>query len=240
MKDGRMPSYTSVRQEFVHHLDQVRDSVLTMGSMVDKAVDRAVEALRARDLTVAKAIIHDDRLINQLRFDIEQDAVLLMATQQPMASDLRFLTGMLHISTDLERMGDHARSIARLTIKLGDEPPLKPLVDIPKMASLCHDRLREVFDALVTRDPGLAHRVAERDVETDRLQDAVYAELLAIMTEDPTTITRATYLLWIAHNLERVGDHITNICERVIYILTGHMEELNVLRGDASAPSSTP
>jgi phosphate transport system protein len=235
-----MPSYTSVRQEFVHRLDEVRDAVLTMSSMVDKAIDLAVEAMRARDLAAAQAIIRDDQQINQQRFDIEQDAVLLMATQQPMASDLRFLTGVLHIATDLERMGDHARSIARLTIKLGDEPPLKPLVDIPKMAILCHDRLRGAFDALVTRDPDLAQRIAGRDVETDRLQDAVYAELLAIMTDDPTTVTRATYLLWIAHNLERVGDHITNICERVIYVLTGHMEELNVLRGDASSTGGAP
>jgi phosphate transport system protein len=230
-----MASYVSVRQEFNHRLDEVRDAVLTLGSMVDKAVDRAVEALRGRDLAEAKRIIREDQRINQQRFDVEQSAILLMATQQPMASDLRFLAGVLHVATDLERMGDHARSIARLTIKLGDEPPLKPLVDIPRMGALCHDRLRAALDALVTRDPELAHRVAEQDAETDRLQDAVYEELLQIMTADPSTITRATYLLWVAHNLERVGDHITNICERVIYILTGHMEELNVMRGDAVA-----
>jgi phosphate transport system protein len=233
-------SYASIRQEFVHRLDEVRDAVLTLGSMVDKAIDRSVEALRGRDLTEAKRIIREDQLINQQRFDVEQSAILLMATQQPMASDLRFLAGVLHIATDLERMGDHARSIARLTIKLGDEPPLKPLIDIPKMAALAHERLRGAFDALVTRDPELAKRVAAQDAETDRLQDAVYEELLQIMTRDPSTVTRATYLLWIAHNLERIGDHITNICERVIYILTGHMEELNVMRGDALADGSVP
>jgi len=232
-----MSSYVSVRQEFVHRLDEVRDAVLTLSSMVDKAVDRAVEALRARDLAAARQIITDDLKINQQRFDVEQSAILLMATQQPMASDLRFLAGVLHIATDLERMGDHARSIARLTIKLGEEPPLKPFVDLPAMAALCHHRLQGAMDALVGRDPELARRVAEQDAETDRLQDAVYDELLGIMTADPATITRATYLLWIAHNLERVGDHITNICERTIYILTGHMEELNVLRGDAVAGS---
>jgi phosphate transport system protein len=227
-----MSSYTSGRQEFVHRLDEVRDAVLNLGSMADKAVDRAVDALRARDLTMARRVIREDQQINQQRFDVEQSAILLMATQQPMASDLRFLAGVLHIATDLERMGDHARSIARLAIKLGDEPPLKPLIDIPKMGALCHDRLRGALDALVDRDPDLARRVAEGDAETDRLQDAVYEELLEIMTRDPAAITRATYLLWVTHNLERVGDHITNICERVIYILTGHMEELNVLRGD--------
>ena len=228
-----MSSYTSGRQEFVHRLDEVRDSVLNLGSRVDKAVDLAVHALTSRDFNTARRIIRNDQQINQQRFDVEQSAILLMATQQPMASDLRFLAGVLHIATDLERMGDHARSIARLAIKLGDEAPLKPLIDIPRMGALCHDRLRGVMDAFVDRDPELAHRVAERDAETDRLQDAVYEELLGVMTRDPSTVTRATYLLWVAHNLERVGDHITNICERVIYILTGHMEELNVLRGDA-------
>jgi phosphate transport system protein len=228
-----MSSYTSARQEYVHRLDEVRDSILNLGSMVDKAIDRAVDALSGRDLTVARRVIREDQLVNQQRYDIEQSAILLMATQQPMACDLRFLAGVLHIATDLERMGDHARSIARLAIKLGDEPPLKPLIDIPRMGALCHDRLRGAMDALVDRDPDLARRVAEGDAETDRLQDVVYEELLEIMTRDPATITRATYLLWVAHNLERVGDHITNICERVIYILTGHMEELNVLRGDA-------
>lgn len=228
-----MASYVSVRQEFVHRLDEVRDAVLTLGSMVDKAVDRSVDALRSRDLGLAKKVVRDDQLINRQRYDIEQSALLLMATQQPMASDLRFLASVLHIVTDLERMGDHARSIGRLTIKLGDEPPLKPLVDIPKMATLCHDRLRGALDALVARDPELAERVAEQDAETDRLQDAVYAELLGIMTTDPSSVTRATYLLWVAHNLERVGDHITNICERVIFAVTGHMEELNVERGDS-------
>ena len=231
-----MSRYTSGRQEFAHRLDEVRDAVLNLGSMVDKAVDRAVDALRSRDLNVARRVIHEDQQINQQRFDVEQSAILLMATQQPMASDLRFLAGVLHIATDLERMGDHARSIARLTIKLGDEPPLKPFVDIPAMGALCHDRLQGAMDALVDRDPELALRVAAQDAETDRLQDAVYDELLGIMTADPSTVTRATYLLWVAHNLERVGDHITNICERTIYIVTGHMEELSVERGDAVAP----
>ncbi len=234
-----MASYVSVRQEFVHRLDEVRDAVLTLGSMVDKALDRAVDALRARDLRAAKQIIRDDQEINQQRFDVEQSAVLLLATQQPMASDLRFLAGVLHIATDLERMGDHARSIARLTLKLGEAAPLTPVADLPAMAALCHDRLQGALDALVGRDPELAYRVAAQDAATDRLQDAVYAELLALMTADPSTVARATYLLWVAHNLERVGDHITNICERTIYILTGHMEELNVLRGDDGAAGAT-
>lgn len=235
-----MASYVSVRQEFAHRLDEVRDQVLTLGSMVDKAIDRSMDALGSRNLGVAKKVVRDDQLINQLRYDIEQSALLLLATQQPMASDLRFLASVLHIVTDLERMGDHARSIARLTIKLGDEPPLKPLAELPQMAALSHDRLRGTLDALVARDPELAQRVAEQDAETDRLQDVVYEALLAVMTADPSTVTRATYLLWVAHNLERVGDHITNICERVIFAVTGHMQELNVERGDRVSNGVTP
>ena len=230
-----MASSTSVRQAFGHRLDAVRDAVLTLGGAVDAAVDRAVAALRARDLPTARQLIRDDQKINQQRFDVEQSAILLIATQQPMASDLRFLAGVLHIATDLERMGDHARSIARVTVRLGAAPPPTPLSDLPAMAALCHERLVGVLDALATRDPERALAVAKRDAETDRLQAAVYAELLGIMTRDPATVTRATYLLWVAHDLERVGDHITNICERTIYIVTGRMEELSVERGDAGA-----
>lgn len=231
-------TFTSPRVEFVHRLDETRDAVLTLGSMVDKAIDRAVDALRRRDFKLAEQVIKDDQLINLQRYDIEHSAMLLMATQQPMASDLRFLASVLHIVTDLERMGDHARSIARLSIKLGDEPPLKPLIDIPKMAQLSHDRLHGALDALVGRDAELAHRVAEQDAETDRLQDQIYRELLEFMTRDPSTITRATYLLWVAHNLERIGDHITNVCERVIFMVTGHLEELNVNKGEEGAKGS--
>lgn len=222
----------SPRVEFARRLEELRDAVLVMGSMVDKAIDLAIDALKRRDFTLAQRVIHDDQQINRQRFDIEQSALLLLATQQPMASDLRFLAAVLHIATDLERMGDHARSIARLCIKLGDEAPLKPFIDIPKMAELSRDRLRHALDALVARDCEAAQAIAEQDVETDRLQDVVYEELLGFMMRDPATTTRATYLLWITHNLERIGDHITNVCERVIFAVTGHMEELNVATGE--------
>jgi phosphate transport system protein len=220
------------RSDFARHLDELRDAVLTMGSMVDKAIDHAVDALRWRDLLLAQRVIREDPLINRQRFDIEQSALLLMATQQPMASDLRFLAAVLHIATDLERIGDHARGIARLSIKLGQEAPLKPLGDIPKMAEFSRDRLRRALDALVARDSDAAAHIAEEDAQTDALQDAVYKDLLEFMIRDPSTVTRATYLLWIAHNLERIGDHITNVCERIIFVVSGHMEELNVTRGD--------
>jgi phosphate transport system protein len=225
-------SRVTSRPEFARRLDELRDAVLTMGSMVDKAIDQALDALKRRDLRLAERVVSADQFINRQRFDVEQSALLLLATQQPMASDLRFLAAVLHIATDLERMGDHARSVARICIKLGDEPPLKPLVDIPRMAEMCREHLRGALDALVLRDVEAAQRIAEEDARVDALQDAVYSELLGIMTTDPSTTTRATYLLWVAHNFERIGDHITNVCERVIFAVSGHMEELNVHKAE--------
>jgi phosphate transport system protein len=216
----------SPRVRFVHQLEEVRDGVLTMGSMVDKAIDYALDALRRRDLNLAERVIRDDRHINRQRFDIEQSALLLMATQQPMASDLRFLASVLHITTDLERMGDHARGVARLCIKLSPEPPLAIPAELPRMAELCRDRLRRALDAFVARDAEAAQQIAAQDSTTDALQDAIYRQLLETMVADPTAIRRATYLIWVAHNVERFGDHITNVCERVIFAVTGHMEEL--------------
>jgi phosphate transport system protein len=228
---GRIVSGTP-RSDFFRRLDELRDAVLTMGSMVDKAIDRAVDALRRRDLAQAQQVIEGDSTINHQRFDIEQSALLLLATQQPMASDLRFLATVLHIATDLERMGDHARGIARLCLMLGDEPPIKPMVAIPQMAELCRGRLRRALDAFVDRDCDAARAIADEDAEIDQLRLTTFQELLNTMIHDPSTVTRATYLLWVAHNLERIGDHVTNICERIIFAVTGHMEELNVVRGE--------
>lgn len=225
-------TYLSPRVRFIHQLEEVRDAVLTMGSMVDKAIDRAIDGLRRRDLVLAERIIREDQQINRQRFDIEQSALMLIATQQPLASDLRFLASVLHIVTDLERMADHARGIARLTLRLGKEPPLKPLVDLPRMATLCRERLHRTLDAFATRDADAAYAIAATDVETDALHDTVYRDLLNIMITDPATITRATYLLWVAHDLERIGDHITNMCERIIFTVTGQMEELSVARSE--------
>jgi phosphate transport system protein len=203
---------------FVHQLEEVRDSVLTMGSMVDKAVDYAVDALRRRDAFTMQRIIKDDRL---------------------MASDLRFLASVLHITTDLERMGDHARSIARLGLKLGAEPPLKLPAELQRMADLCRDRLRRALDAFVARDADAAQLIASQDTATDEMQDAIYRDLLQVMLDDPSAIRRATHLLWVAHNVERIGDHITNVCERVIFTVTGQMEELTEQRSVPDRPGPT-
>ncbi|HMA38110.1 MAG TPA: phosphate signaling complex protein PhoU [Chloroflexia bacterium] len=214
------------RENFQRSLRELQDSVLAMGSMVDQAIQRSTQALRARDVRQAGEVIAGDQAINEERFRIEEQALLLIATQAPMARDLRWLAAVLNIITDLERMADHAAGNARITILIGDEPPLKPLIDIPRMADICSEMLRAALDAFVAADADAAYTVAYRDDEVDQLYDQVYRELLTFMMADPGTINRATHLLWAAHNLERIADRVTNICERVVFLSTGHMEEI--------------
>jgi phosphate transport system protein len=218
----------STRTGFDRQLAGLRDDVLILASMVDKAVERSIEALKRRDLNESHMIMTDDAKINRKRFAIEERCLLLLATQQPMATDLRLIAAVMHIITDLERMGDHAEGIAKINILMGDEPLLKPLVDIPRMADKTREMLRRSMDAFVNRDAEGAKALAAEDDEVDALYDRVYADLVGYMVKDPATITRATYLLWVAHNLERIGDRVTNICERVVFLVTGKMEETNV------------
>ena len=214
------------RETFQRQLRDTQDAVLALGSMVDQAMDRAIQALRARDLALARQVIREDQRINQQRFAIEDQCLLLIATQAPMASDLRVLAAALSIITDLERMADHAAGIAKITILIGDEPPLKPLIDIPRMAVVAREMLGASLRAFVDKDMEAATRTAARDDEVDQLYDQVYRELLTFMMADPGTINRATHLLWVAHNLERIADRVTNICERVLFLVTGKMVEI--------------
>ena len=214
------------REAFQRKLRETQDSVLVMGSMVERAIERAILALRTRDLALARRIIADDQKINELRFQIEDQCLLLIATQAPMASDLRILAAALNIITDLERMADHAAGIAKITIMIGNEPPLKPLIDIPRMAEIAREMLQASLEAFVERDVALAQQVAARDDEVDQLYNQVYRELLTFMMADPGTIDRATWLLWVAHDLERIADRVTNICERVGFLVTGKMVEI--------------
>lgn len=216
------------RGVFERELERLQDELLLLGSMVDKAIDRSVEALKRRDMEAARRIIEEDLAINRKRFEIEEKAIELIATQQPMASDLRTIVAVLNVIIDLERMADHAEGIAKINLLMGNEPLLKPLIDIPRMAEKSRDMLRRALDAFVARDAESARQVAEEDDEVDVLYDQVYRELLSFMIEDPGTITRATYLLWAAHNLERIADRVTNVCERVDFLVTGHMREMNV------------
>jgi phosphate transport system protein len=216
-----------MRTVFHKQLREIQDEILVMGSMVGKAILRSVEALKDRDINLAQHIVDDDLLINKKRFEIEERCIELIATQQPMATDLRIIAAILNIITEIERIGDYAVGIARIVILIGGEPPLKPLVDIPLMAEKTTDMLNRSLDAFIHRNAEAAKKIAKEDDMLDNLYDQVFRELLIIMAEDPKTITRATRLIWTAHNLERAADRVTNICERVVFIVTGKMEEIS-------------
>jgi phosphate transport system protein len=214
------------RTAFHKKLREIQDDVLAMGSMVSKAMLRSIDALKKRDLDLAHQIVTDDKKVNQKRFEIEEKCIELIATQQPMASDLRIILAVLNIVSEVERIGDYAEGIAKIAIMIGDEPPLKPLIDIPRMAEQTVDMLRRSLDAFVNRDAEAAKKISAEDDTIDQLYDQVFRELLTFMAEDPKTITRATRLIWVAHNLERSADRVTNICERVVFVVTGKMEEI--------------
>jgi len=215
-----------MRTAFHKKLREIQDDILAMGSMASKAALRSIDVLKNRDLEAAHQIITDDQKINGKRFEIEEKCIELIATQQPLASDLRIIIAILNITTEIERIGDYAVGIARIVIMIGDEPPLKPLIDIPRMAEQTVDMLRRSLDAFINRDAEAARKIAAEDDLVDHLYDQVFRELLIFMAEDPKTITRATRLMWTAHNLERAADRVTNICERVVFIVTGKMEEI--------------
>ncbi len=217
-----------IRTTFRKSLRDIQDELLAMGSMVEKSISLSVEALKKRDLKLAHQIIADDRKINEKRFEIEETCIQLIATQQPMAGDLRTLISVMNVITELERIGDHAEGIAKIVIMIGDEPPLKPLIDIPRMAKKTIDMLHRCLESFMNCDEKAAHAIAAEDDEVDELYNQVYRELVSYMVEDPKTITRATRLLWVAHNLERCADRVTNICERVVFNVTGKMYEINV------------
>lgn len=206
-------------------LKDLQLELLAMSSMVEKAIFRSVEALKIRDIEAARRVIHEDLAINEKRFEIEEKCLQVIATQQPMAGDLRVIAAVLNMITDLERMGDHAEGIGKIVLLIADEPLLKPLIDIPRMADKAREMLRRAIDAFLARDAQMADQIAREDDEVDNLYNQVYHELLMYMIEDPRTIKRATYLLWAAHNLERIADRVTNICERVSFLVTGRMKE---------------
>ena len=218
------------RVTYHKELREIQDDILVIGSRVGKAIMLAVTALQKRDLTLARQIIADDRKINRKRFEIEEKCIQLIATQQPMASDLRTIVAVLNIITELERIGDYAEGNAKIAIMIGDEPPLKPLIDIPRMAEKAVDMLNRSLTAFIDHDVDAARKISAEDDLIDNLYNQVFLELLTFMVEDPKTITRATRLIWVAHNLERSADRITNICERTVFMVTGKMEEIGSLK----------
>jgi phosphate transport system protein len=213
------------------HLDaglaQLQRDLRSLASLVDVAIDRSIDALARLDLIAARQVMSDDDRINALRFRIEEDAIHLIATQQPIAGDLRLIVAVMSVLPELERIGDYCVGIGKIVLLHEDRPLLKPLVDIPRMAAVCRELLGDALDAFITRDAAKARGVAARDDEVDRLYEQVYRELLTFMLGDPRTIDRATWLIWVAHNLERIGDRVQNICERTIYEVTGEMRELS-------------
>jgi phosphate transport system protein len=226
----------SPRETFDRQLQQLLDELLVLGSMVEQAVVDAVEALKQRDREASRVIYFGDQQINEKRHEIENDCLTLIATQQPMARDLRFLAAILEIITELERIGDYAKGIAQINIRLGEEPLVKPLIDIPKMADKGLDMLRRSLEAFVQRDAVTARAIPDEDDEVDRLYNEVYRELLQIMINDPHTVDRATMLLWAAHNLERLADRVTNICERIVFVVTGEILELDQTDDELRVP----
>ena len=217
-----------IRHEYINDLENLRGAVVAMSSMVDKAISRSIESLIRQDVRMAEDVIAADRAVNKQRWATEEDALRIIATQAPMAGDLRNIAAAIHIVTDLERMGDHAAGIAKIVIDTASEPLLKPLVDIPRMAEVARAMLNDAITAYIEADSDAARRIAMQDDEVDALYEQIYRELLTYMLADPSTINRATRLLWVGHNLERIADRVTNICERVVFAETGELTEINV------------
>jgi len=217
-----------MRESFEEHIKGLNEDVVAMSEMVATATSRSIEALGNRDIEKAKQIINDDLLINKKRWQIEEKCINLIALQQPVATDLREIIAVLSIITDLERMGDYAEGNAKIAIMLGGEPLVRPLIFTPKMAEKANSMLRRSMQALVNRDAKMANAICNEDDEVDKLYDEAYHDLLMWMIKDPTLISKATPLIWAAHNLERSADRVTNICERIVFLATGSMPQVNV------------
>lgn len=216
------------RETLDRQINQLFDEVLVMGSMVEKAVIDSVEALQKRDIEAARRIYVGDQLINEKRYEIETQCLTTIATQQPMATDLRIMAAIMEIITELERIGDYAKGISRINMLMSDEPLVKPLIDIPRMAELGLDMLKRALEAFVNQDAETARKIPKEDDIVDALYNQVYLELLTDMIADPGTIDRSNFLIWVAHNLERMSDRVTNICERIVFVATGDILELDI------------
>lgn len=218
------------RTTFSTELAELKTKLLAYGARVRDVIGDGMETLKARDRALAEAIIQNDERLNETRYELEEECYMLMATQSPMAGDLREILSILLIAIELERIADHAKNLAEITIHLGDEPLLKPLIDLPRMTAASQVMLERALDAFAHNDARAAEAVAEMDDEIDNLYKQIFRELMSFIVEDPRTVTRAMNLLFAAHNVERIGDCITNIAERVVYASTGKLEELNTQR----------
>lgn len=206
---------------FDDELQKLKEKLLKMGSLVEDAVKNSITALVDRDNALAQLVIDNDRLVNTLDVEIDEESIRLIALRQPMASDLRFITMAMKITTDMERMGDLAVNIAERALELNTEPVLKPYIDIPKMREIAQGMIRDALNAFVKRDKKLAVDVIRRDDEVDDLKHDVLQELAVYMAKDPTTVSRAMKVSFVAQYLERIADHATNVAEMVIYLVEG-------------------
>jgi len=217
-----------MRESFEKHIKGLNKEVIEMSEMVANATSRSVTALANRGIEDAKRIINEDVLINRKRWHIEEECISLIALQQPVATDLREIIAVLNIITELERMGDYAEGIAKIVLMIGDEPLIRPLIYAPKMVDKVVGMLKRSMQALVNRDAKAAMAICNEDDEVDKLYNDAYHDLLMRMIKEPGLISKATPLIWVAHNLERSADRITNICERIVFLATGTMPQVNV------------
>ncbi len=228
-----------IRTELDLELNQLRDMLFRMEGLVSEALGRGIDSLKRRDADLARQVIAGDDVINQMRYDVEQFCVSTIATQQPVATDLRTILAAVHIAVEMERMGDHAAGVAKVTLQICDEPLLKPLIDLPRMAVIAVEMLHTGVQAFMDSDAEMARRIIDRDDEVDALHDQIFRELLTYMLEDPTTIRRATHLIWASHAVERFADRATNIAERILFVTEGQLEDLTSeaeeLHGSTSA-----
>ena len=215
------------RTDFDRELTNLMDELLSLGSMVQKSLLLSLDALKTRDLKLSKKVIAADDEIDSKAVEIEEKCIDLMATQQPLAGDLRTIVTLLLVSTELERMGDYAEGIAKIGLRIGEEALLKPLIDIPRIGDLASNMLRLSLETLVSRDVEGAKQVILMDDDVDALYNQIYRELVLMMIENPKNIQRATYLLWVAHDLERIADRATNISERTIIMVTGEKWDIS-------------
>ena len=216
------------REHFQAELTSLQDGFLEMGAMVDRQIERSMQSLIERDISLADAVVRDDKEVNRKRFELDNQAMLLLAQQAPLAGDLRVVISVLSMVVDLERMGDHAKGISAIVQMMAGKPLVKPLVDIPEMSLQARAMLNNALDAFVERDVEAAYEVGRADDGVDELQNRVYADLVEIMIKDPSTVEPCTHLLWVSHNLERIADRATNIAERVVFTVTGELAEMDV------------
>lgn len=216
-----------MRSTFDQELEELQQDILRMGTLVEEAIGQAVSSLAAGNLQLAELIVQRDDVVDEMQVQIETRCLQLIALQQPIAIDLRIVGTAIKIVGDLERMADHAVDIARVTLRLGGEPLIKPLIDIPRMADMAQRMARDALRAYVRRDPEAAKELLRTDDQVDHLYAQILRELLVLMMEDPRTIHQATHLLFVAQHLERVADHATNLGESVIYMVSGERADLN-------------